>query len=396
MRRMGRSPCFGHVCFTALLLVTMASVPTLLAQPLSSASGPASGPAVTSGAGGPVTVMVICHSNPPPTRDRTEYLTAPFEAPVNTVGELPVLEPAFVQYLKATYNATLQVVCEPIWTVADARNEQKRLAGDRALAGMKMVNTGWRYRQSPVAQGQSGFDPLALGPGGLDLSQHRLTTYFCSLIVPGGTTMAQTDRALANQVDYVSPVFQADWDSSPVDKAFDVYIRDHYVRDLSLADTSPRCSARSPAMQTMMHQRAMISSADNGHAVPVDFAYTPAQAAGGNAAAAQTAAAAASSPTLAPQEYYVYCFSDASAPTIYFSEVFVGKADPMRMHSASFRNLGNTFLVFLQQKYSFKSSASCVGRTSESPQAPGSKQQLEDQFKKANHQIVETGWKNGS
>jgi hypothetical protein len=99
-------------------------------------------------------------------------------------------------------------------------------------------------------------------------------------------------------------------------------------------------------------------------------------------------------------EMYVYCLSDRSAPVVYFSEVFTGKPDPpsSRMRQVSFTNIAKDFLVFLQQKYSYKSDSSypttCVGRTSGSAEAPGSKQKLEDQYKQANKQIVETGWKN--
>jgi hypothetical protein len=110
---------------------------------------------------------------------------------------------------------------------------------------------------------------------------------------------------------------------------------------------------------------------------------------------------AASSRALDAQtQTYVYCLSDRSAPVIYFSEVFVGKADPPSsgMRQVSFRNIAKDFLAFLQQKYSYKSDSTypttCVGRASESAEAPGSKQKLEDSYKQANKQIVETGWKN--
>ena len=109
---------------------------------------------------------------------------------------------------------------------------------------------------------------------------------------------------------------------------------------------------------------------------------------------AQTAAPAPSS-----GEMYVYCRSDRSAPVIYFSEVFIGKADPPSsgMRQVSFRNIAKDFLVFVQQKYPYKSDSNypttCVGRTSGSEQAPGNKQKLEDSYKQANKQIVETGWK---
>ena len=112
-------------------------------------------------------------------------------------------------------------------------------------------------------------------------------------------------------------------------------------------------------------------------------------------AASTQAQEAAPSPT----EMYVYCLTDRSAPVIYFSEVFIGKADPPSsgMRQVSFRNIANDFLLFLQQKYSYKSDSTypttCVGRTSGSAEAPGSKQKLEDLYKQANKQIVETGWK---
>ena len=372
------------------------------AQPAIASAAPAhstaSGPAATSGAGGALTAMEICFSNPTPFAGpyhNTEYLTAVLEVPLDARGMTPDFGTAFTDYLKATYQASLNVTCQPIWSVADARAAQKKIASDHNPK-VKLVDTGWRYGQPPLAQGQSGFDPLAQGPGGLDLARHRLTTYFCSLIAMGGTTMAQTDPAHANQVDYVSPVFQADWDAGAVDRAFDVYIRDHYVHDLSLLDTTTRCGAQSPAMQPEMHQRAMISSADNGHVVPVDFTDTPAQAAAGNAAASQMAAAAATAPKLGPGEYYLFCYSDPSAPLIYFSEVFVGKTDRPDMRGTSFRIIGNNFLVFLQHKYSFKSSTQCSVGTTESAPVQGQKQKLEDQYRKANKQIVETGWKNAS
>ena len=372
------------------------------AQPAIASAAPAhstaSGPAAISGAGGALTAMDICFSNTTPFAGpyhNTEYLTAVVEAPLDAQGRTPDLAAAFTAYLKATYQARLNVTCQSIWSTADAQSVQKKIASDHSPT-VKLVDTGWRYGQPPLAQGQSGFDPLAQGPAGLDLAQHRLTTYFCSLIAKGGTTMAQTDPALANQVDYVSPVFLADWDAGAVDRAFDVYIRDHYVHDLSLLDTTTRCGAQSPALQPGMHQRAMISSADNGHVVPVDFTDTPAQAAAGNAAASQMAAAAATAPKLGPGEYYLFCYSDPSAPLMYFSEVFVGKTDRTDIRGTSFRIIGNNFLVFLQHKYSFKSSAQCSGGTIESAPAQGQKQKLEDQYRKANKQIVETGWKNAS
>ena len=108
----------------------------------------------------------------------------------------------------------------------------------------------------------------------------------------------------------------------------------------------------------------------------------------------------AQTPANATGESNVFCLSDRNAPVIYFSEVFVGKGDPPsgRVRQVTFGSFAKGYLAFLQQKYSYKSDSSypttCVGRTSASPQAPGSKEQLVDQYKHANKQIVETGWKN--
>ena len=130
--------------------------------------------------------MEICFSNPPPNpsdaNHKTQYLTAVFEVPVDSLDAIPAIEPAFSAYLKATYNyPSAGITCQPIWTISDAQTAQKKIASDRDTAKLKMVNTGWRYGQPPLTPGQSGFDPLAQGSGGLDLSQHRLTTYFCTL-----------------------------------------------------------------------------------------------------------------------------------------------------------------------------------------------------------------------
>ena len=271
------------------------------ATPATPNGNPAPAPAPSAAsAGGTLNAMEICFSNPPPNPSdlnyKTEFLTAVFEVPVDTLRAVPVLEPAFSAYLKATYHyPSAGITCQPIWSIADAQTAQKKIIGDRDRAKLKMIDTGWRYGQTPVAQGQSGFDPLTLGRGGLDLTQHRLTTYFCSFTAPGGTTMAvdQTKPNWnANMTTYVSQVFQADWDTAPVSMAYDVFIRDHYVHDLNLSDLSPRCSAQSPAMQTMQHQTAMISNKRIGHAVPVDFSDTPAQ----QAAAALTSATPAAQP----------------------------------------------------------------------------------------------------
>ena len=338
-------------------------------------AAPAPNPTATSGgsASGSVNAMEICFSNPPPNPSdlnyKTEFLTAVFEVPVDTLRAVPVLEPAFSAYLKATYHyPSAGITCQPIWNIADAQAAQKKIAGDRDRAKLKMIDTGWRYGQPPLAQGQSGFDPLAQGRGGLDLSQHRLTTYFCSLTADGGTTMAvdmSKPNWNANMTTYVSQVFQADWDSAPVSMAYNVFIRDHYVHDLTLTDLSPRCSAQSPAMQTMQHQTAMISNKRIGQAVAVDFSDTPAQAAAAHASA--TPAAAAPRPTTAASGGpFISCSTQGGAGfDIYVTGIFQ-TTKPVKQTPNGWKFVDQSvlddFSAYLTQKgYKFKpgSNSSC-------------------------------------
>jgi hypothetical protein len=338
------------------------------AAPATPNGSPAPAPAQSStSSGGPLTAMEICFSNPPPNPSdlnyKTEYLTAVFEVPVDTLRAVPVIEPAFSAYLKTTYYyPSAGITCQPIWSIADAQTAQKKIIGDRDRAKLKMVNTGWRYGQSPVTQGQSGFDPLTLGRGGLDLTQHRLTTYFCSFTAPGGTTMAvdmSKPNWNANMTTYVSQVFQADWDSAPVSVAYNVFIRDHYVHDLTLTDLSPRCSAQSPAMQTMQHQTAMISNKRIGHAVAVDFSDAPAQqdAAAHVAPASATPANASNAPPAGGP--FISCSTSGGAGiAIYVTGIFQ-TSKPVRQSPSGAKSVDqsvlNDFYAYLTQKgYNFK------------------------------------------
>jgi hypothetical protein len=384
------------------------------------ASGPAAAsapePASTASSGGSLTEMLICFSNPPPfasdLNHNKEFLTGVFEIPADARSNVPP-DTAFALYLKAAYQYPgAHVTCQPIWTIADAKAVQKKVATDHA-PNVKMVDTGWRDGQPPLAQGQSGFDPLTQGPGGLDLSQHRLTTYYCSLTAPGGTSMAE-DRSkpnwTADRTTYVSPVFQADWDSDTVSVAYQEFIQDRYVPDLShlsQAYTNPWCSANNSAMQAMQHQSAMISDKRIGHAVAVDFTYTAAQAAAGNTAAASAnTASAGAAAALGPNQSYAFCSSDPGAAVVYFSDIFASSTPPNTGHCgncAAQRNAAYAtsapFQTFLKEKYGFNGSASC--RTGIPPTAAGLKaaqdQKQSSKTAIAGHsraQIVETGWKN--
>jgi hypothetical protein len=337
------------------------------AAPTASAGNPAEPPAPSAAsAGGSLTAMEICFSNAPPNPSdlnyKTEFLTAAFEVPVDELRAVPVIEPAFSEYLKTTYYyPSAGITCQPIWSIADAKAAQKKISDDRDRAKLKIVDTGWRYGQAPVAEGQSGFDPLTVGRGGLDLSQHRLTTYFCSLTAPGGTTMA-VDQSKpnwnANMKTYVSQVFQADWDSAPVSMAYNVFIRDHYVHDLTLTDLSPRCSAQSPAMQTMQHQTAMISNKRIGKAVAVDFSDTPAQAAAVHTSATPAAPVTASSAPSTGGPFISCSTSGGGGTVIYITGIFqTTKPVKYLPNGAKIvdQSVLNDFYAYLTQKgYSFK------------------------------------------
>jgi hypothetical protein len=278
---------------------------------------------------------------------------------------------------------------------------QKKLTDIRDRTKPKVVNTGWRYGQPPLTQGQSGFDPLAAGLGGLDLSQHRLTTYFCTLVAPGGTSMEKPPGPM-DETAYITPIFQADWDPAPVNTAFNLYMRDHYVHDLNLSDLSPRCNAQSPAMQTMMHQGAGVGKYIS-HKITVDWTYTAAQAAEAKAAESSEAQQA---PTAAANQRYVYCLSGSTGPAVYLSEIFtaVPTSPTSGPHSGrnGFPEFSGPFLAFLQNKYGYKNDSSspvmCRAIYNVNPAglsaAQATKKAAEDMAKQANKQVVETGWKN--
>jgi hypothetical protein len=371
------------------------------------AASPAQPPAqpTTGSAGGSLNAMEICFSNPPPNPSdqnyRTEFLTAAFEVPVDTLRSVPVIEPAFSKYLKVTYHyPSAGITCQPIWSIDDAKAVQKKIAGDRAR--LKMIDTGWRYGQTPVAQGQSGFDPLTLGRGGLDLSQHRLTTYFCSLTAPGGTTMAvdmTKQNWNANMTTYVSQTFQADWDSDRASTAYNVFIRDHYVHDLTLSDLSPRCSAQSPAMQTMQHQTAMISNKRTGKAVAVDFSDTPAQ----QAAATHVTATPAVPATASSGGPFISCSTQGGGGNVIYLTGIFQTTKPVRHlpNGAKIvdQSVLDDFYAYLKEKgYSFKpgSNQGCDVSPTEAAAETAQHTRVHGGSGSCGYcgnKVVETGWK---
>lgn len=202
------------------------------------------------------------------------------------------------------------------------------------------------------------------------------------------------------QVVYLTPIIHTDLAGTEISEAFNRYMVLIYnVGNVNSAVGS--CTTKmssSPDQQAYTEQQLEKQWADSKTVVThLDWTGTPSEIAAANAAQAATATppAGMTAPNTALREFYVFCYTDPSAPVIYFSDVFVGKADPSHQIGVSFRGIQSEFAVFLQQKYSAKIGPNCVGRTSASPQVPGSKQLLESQFTQANTkaQVVETGWK---
>jgi len=382
-------------------------------QPLTASSAPAPNPAsgtatapAADSAGGPVMAMEICFSNPPPNASdlnhKKEFLTGVFEVPVDTLRTAQ-LDIGFAAYLKATYQYPgARVTCQPIWSVADAKAVQKKIATDHA-PNVTLIDTGWRYGQQPVAQGQSGFDPITQGPGGLDLSQHRLTTYYCKLLAPGGTSMLPQPGA-PDETVYISPIFQADWDSDTVSMAFQIFMG-RYVHDLSQSNPSQWCWANHPALLAQSHPNDGVGKLIY-HKIPVDFTYTTEQAAASHAAAASAnAASLKGAAALGPNQSYAFCYSDPRASVIYFSDIFGSSTPPAPGGSqggdqavgAVNTALEGPFQAFLKKKYGANGSATCRAgiAATELPAAQALKKRIESNLVSRNRvKIVETGWSN--
>jgi hypothetical protein len=394
------------------------SVPT--PPPQAASAAPSANPAPTpvaasaNSAGGHLTAMNICFShpgaNPSDPNYKTEYLTSAFEVDVDALRPAPVLEPAFSAYLKAKYQyPSAAITCQPIWTVTEAKTVQKKISDDRGRAKLSVIDTGWRYGQPPLAPGQSGFDPLAQGPGGLDLAQHHLTTYYCTLVADGGTSWVRPPGP-SDATRYVSPIFQADWDSVAVSNAWYAYIRDHYVHDLDQAvngaafGTGSRlCSAQSPAQQAMLHQGDLRVDMVARHIVSVDWTDTPAQAAAARVAAppAFPAAPATASTASSTGGSFISCSTSGGAGIdTYYTGVFQTTHPVKRLGNGGFfvdQSVLDRFYAYLTQKgYKFKpgSNYGCdVSLTEAATKAAQHKRAYEGNPCSNCGKVVETGWK---
>ncbi len=177
--------------------------------------------------------------------------------------------------------------------------------------------------------------------------------------------------------------------------AFQKYMQQTYqTADLKVG--SDRCELVSavPAQQAFtLSSEEKQWAASKAEVVHVQWTFTPGQA------ASASAAPASASPT-ASGGLYLYCFSDTDAPVIYFSDFFLADPDPSGQRGVSFHSVQNAYVAFLKEKYAFKSGsnypASCsnaLNNAAGMSYAQGKKQRMEDQYKQAKKQIVETGWK---
>jgi hypothetical protein len=178
--------------------------------------------------------------------------------------------------------------------------------------------------------------------------------------------------------------------------AFQKYIQETYqTGDLQFG--SDRCELVSavPAQQAFtLSSEEKQWAASKAEVVHVQWTFTP-----GQAAYASAASPASASPT-GSGGLYLYCFSDTDAPIIYFSDFFLAEPDPSGKRGVSFHSVQNAYVTFLKEKYAFNSGsnypASCSNALNNSAgisYAQGKKQRMEDQYKQAKKQIVETGWK---
>ena len=218
-----------------------------------------------------------------------------------------------------------------------------------------------------------------------------------------------------DETAYVTPIFQADWDSAAVGMAFDVYMRDHFVHDLPLTDLSPRCGAQSPGLQVGLHQGAGVGKLI-GHKIPVDWTYTPDQAAAAKPAeAAQAANTASQQAATAAATFFISCSTSGGAGIdTYYTGVFEVGAKPGRSPhppNAPGAYIGGTWMVpavlaqtvldhfyaYLTQKgYKFSpgSSSGCdIQPTEAATKAAQHKRAYEGGGCSTCGKVVETGWK---
>ncbi len=187
-------------------------------------------------------------------------------------------------------------------------------------------------------------------------------------------------RAIAGLYQvYVSGINPLNANASDIQIAWQNYIKKTYA--IPANNNTAECAT---GTQSAIEQiRAAFKQRPNTKSVDIDWKFVPDQA---------TAASK-------PGAIYGYCESGTTyaAGPVYVSEIFeVPQEDAAAMN----RPIDQTFIPYLTKQYGvagdyskwYTSDAACPhfeGLTV----AQESKQHMLDQFKKANHRIVETGWK---
>jgi hypothetical protein len=203
---------------------------------------------------------------------------------------------------------------------------------------------------------------------------------------------------------YASGYFHTDADPRTLEQAWTKYMRLTYPLN-KLQGEHEQCEHFGDSAE----QRAYaMTYADKQWTGPsqtlthVDWAYTPAEIAATNAAAASAnAASAAAGPQLGANQTYALCFSDPSAPVVYFSEVLAGTQAPTGRNGGAQRaadaEIAGPFQAFLQKQYGANNPVSCT--VAFLPTAAGlkaaqdRKQSMEDTARQNKAKVVETGWK---
>ena len=207
-----------------------------------------------------------------------------------------------------------------------------------------------------------------------------------------------------HQIVYVTPIFRTDLAASDISTAFAKYMSANYDV-LKIGQASSGCSTKvsnSADQQAYTMQQLEKQWADSKTVVThVDWTGTSAEMQATDAKAATAQAALA----VTPNEKYVYCFSGANGPAVYFSDIFaaVPTSPTFGPHAGrnGFPEFSGPFLAFLQKKYGYKedSSSPTTCRAIFNPNPAGlhaaqaTKQAAQDLDKQANKEIVETGWK---
>lgn len=208
----------------------------------------------------------------------------------------------------------------------------------------------------------------------------------------------------AHPITYVAPIIHSSAPIGEIGGRFRKYVETTY--DVSKVrypisycrQVSSSADQQAFTMDTLEKQWA----ASKTEVIRVNWTDTPGQVAETNA----RVASAAAGPAGAANEQYVVCASGRDGPVVYFSEIFpTGMAPPPAGHktgngwgiASASGKFQNSFFVFLQKTYGFKSGSNypveCGPTSGKFQDAQRYKQGLEDLARQNKAKVVETGWK---